>query len=444
MHSGVKLIGPLIALSAAMLMSPFPAASQSPPAASPQGILTIDLKGALERARTINPQLQSAALAATSAHEDRLQARTAFFPTLNYSNQMIYTQGNGSPSGVFVANDGVHVYSSQAVVHQELYSPSRMNEYRRSLAGEALAAARREIASRGVSAAVIQDYYGMVAAGRRMTNARTAADEARKFLDTTLRLEKGGEAAHSDVVKATLTRQQRERELQEAELALEKAKVNLAALIFSDLATEYTVADDLGTLDALPVLDAAKKQAEQTSPELHAAEQTVRQEEFGVSIARSAYLPSLTFDYFYGINSNQFAIHDSEGYNRLGSVAQASLNVPIWNWWAGRSKVRQAEIKRQQAQLDLALAHRQLDSGLRTAYLEARTALSQLDSLKQSQDLSDESLRLTVLRYQGGEASVLEVVDAQSTLVQARNAYDDGLSRYRLALANIQILTGIY
>ena len=38
--------------------------------------------------------------------------------------------------------------------------------------------------------------------------------------------------------------------------------------------------------------------------------------------------------------------------------------------------------------------------------------------------------------------TVLEVVDAQSTLAQARNAYDDGLSRYRLALASIQTLTG--
>jgi outer membrane protein TolC len=51
-------------------------------------------------------------------------------------------------------------------------------------------------------------------------------------------------------------------------------------------------------------------------------------------------------------------------------------------------------------------------------------------------------LRLTYLRYQSGEATALEVVDAQTTLALARNAYDDGLSRYRIALANIQTLTG--
>ena len=75
-------------------------------------------------------------------------------------------------------------------------------------------------------------------------------------------------------------------------------------------------------------------------------------------------------------------------------------------------------------------------------YLEAQAARAQLDSLRSSLELSAESLRLTILRYQAGEATALEVVDAQSTLALARNAYDDGLARYRIALANLQILTG--
>jgi outer membrane protein TolC len=48
------------------------------------------------------------------------------------------------------------------------------------------------------------------------------------------------------------------------------------------------------------------------------------------------------------------------------------------------------------------------------------------------------------LRYQAGEASVLELVDAQTALTQARNAYDDGIVRYRLALSNLQTLTGAF
>ena len=59
-------------------------------------------------------------------------------------------------------------------------------------------------------------------------------------------------------------------------------------------------------------------------------------------------------------------------------------------------------------------------------------------------DLAAESLRLTKLRYQAGESTALEVVDAQNTLVQARNAYDDAQARYRVALADLQTVTGSF
>ena len=87
----------------------------------------------------------------------------------------------------------------------------------------------------------------------------------------------------------------------------------------------------------------------------------------------------------------------------------------MWNWGATRSKVKQAELKQQQAQLDLTLAQRTLQGNLASAYSEAQAAQAQLDSLRSSVDLSAESLRLTLLRYQAGEATALEVVDAQTT-----------------------------
>jgi outer membrane protein TolC len=83
-------------------------------------------------------------------------------------------------------------------------------------------------------------------------------------------------------------------------------------------------------------------------------------------------------------------------------------------------------------------------SHLRQFYSEAQAARSEMDSLSSSAELAAESLRLTTLRYQAGESTVLEVVDAQNTLSQARNAYDDGQARFRVAVANLQTLTGTF
>ena len=92
--------------------------------------------------------------------------------------------------------------------------------------------------------------------------------------------------------------------------------------------------------------------------------------------------------------------------------------------------------------MELSFTQRQLLAKVRTLYEEAQTSRFQLDLLEHSAELAADSLRLTTMRYQAGESTVLEVVDAQNTLTLSRNALNDGQARYRVALANLQTLTG--
>ena len=418
--------------------SPGPRAADTPPA------LTLTLQNALERARNIAQQYQSAVITAELAHEDRVQAKAALLPSVSWFNQYLYTQGNGTPSGVFVPNDGVHVYSNYAIAHADVFAPGKRADYQRTIAAEAAARARAEIAARGLAATVVQNYYGLLAAQRKYTNAQRSLAEARQFLDITRKLEAGGEAAHSDVVKAQIQLQQRERDEQDARVTIERSRIGFGVLLFADYTQEFSVEDDLLAAPLLPSFPQVQELAGRNNPDIRAAQATVRQQQFELASARAAYLPTLSFDYFFGIAANQYALWNREGQRNLGSVAQGTLTIPVWNWGTTRSKVRQSELRLQQARLDLSLAQRTLLANLNSFFLEAQAASAQLDSLRQSMDLSVESLRLTLLRYQAGEVTVLEVVDAQSTLALARNAYDDGLVRYRLALADLQTLTGAF
>jgi outer membrane protein TolC len=148
-------------------------------------------------------------------------------------------------------------------------------------------------------------------------------------------------------------------------------------------------------------------------------------------------------DYFYGIDARQFAVRDEKRISNLGSSASATLLIPIWNWGATQSRIKQAELRRAQAQRELSLAQRQLLAEIASLYAEADTSLNELGGLSRSAELAAESLRLTTLRYKDGEATVLEVVDSQSTFAAANTAYQDGAVRYRVALANLQTLTGV-
>jgi outer membrane protein TolC len=153
-------------------------------------------------------------------------------------------------------------------------------------------------------------------------------------------------------------------------------------------------------------------------------------------------MPSLSLDYFYGIDATHFATK-TDGIWNLGSSAIATLNIPVWNWGATQSKIKQSELKREQAKRELSLTQRKLLAELKSLYAEAQTSADELSNLQRSAELAAESLRLIKLRYRNGESTVLEVVDAQNTAMTSDAAYQDGAVRYRVSLANLQTLTGV-
>ena len=439
-------------LSAAQETGPAPkaAASKDLPQGASTGTapLQLTLQDALARARKNSVQFQSALTDSAIAKQDRYQAAAALLPSVAFNNQALYTQA-ATPTAVsqtgipviFIANNAVHEYLSQANVHESLDLAGVAN-FKRSEALAAAAKARAEIASRGLVVTVVQDYYSVAAAQQKLQAAQKAADEGDRFLKLTQDLEHGGEVAHSDVIKADLQAQDRRRQLQEAQLGLLNARLDLAVLIFPDFNENYEVTDDLHAAVNLPTLGEVQQQAGQNNPDIRAALESVRAAGFDVTGARAEYLPSLGFDYWYGIDAPQFAVNGPNGISNLGSAAAATISIPIWNWGATQSRVKQAELRRAQAQRELSLAQRKLLAEIKSLYAEAETAMNELGGLSRSAELAEESLRLTTLRYKGGEATVLEVVDAQTTNAQANAAYQDGAVRYRVALANLQTLTG--
>ena len=389
--------------------------------------------------------MQAALTALGLAHEDLVQSRAALLPNVTYNMSAIYTQPthsndpNVSPQ-IFLANNGVHEYLAQGNVHQNL-SLQNFADYGRASAAQAVARAKSEIALRGLTVTVAQAFYGFLAAQHKYEAAQRANEEAQRFLGISQKLERGGEVAHSDVIKAQLQAQQQQKDLREAELAKNKTRLDLAVLLFPNFNENFTVADDLTSLDPLPSFEEITAAGSRNNPDLGAAQASLQQASRQVIGAWGGVLPSISVDYWYGIDTSRFATR-VDGVNTLGHAAAATLQLPIWSWGANFSKVKQANLQKKQAAIELSGVQRILLANLRNFYEEAQAARAELDLLNQSVHLATESLRLINLRYQGGESTVLEVVDAQNTLTQATNAYNDGLVRFRVATANIQTLTG--
>jgi outer membrane protein len=367
--------------------------------------------------------------------------------------QYLGTQGNGKvASGRFVTNDGVHVYRAWGVFHGEVSANTVLGTgYHRATAAEALTKAKAEIALRGLVVTVTKDYYGLVVAQRKYATAQLALDEAKRFLDISQDLESSGQASHSDALKAQILYEQQEQAFEEAGLAMEDSRLTLAVLIFPALNENFTVVSDLDTAPALPPFPEVQVMAAKENPDIRVALEAQREADLDVSTAKTAFWPTLVVDTDYGIEANAFALNSTAAafpelgkLPNLGYFITASLNLPVWDWGAMRSKLRQAEDKREQARVEVSQTQREVLSNLFTAYNEAAVARNAVDRLRRTADLAAESLRLIQLRYQAGESPALELVDAANSATSTRNAYDDALARYRVALATLQTLTGTF
>ena len=454
------VVGVAFLASAGLAQQPTsPAATaQTSPAA-----ITLTLDDAIARARANEPTFAAAVAAAHNAALDRSIARAALLPSANYYNEFLYTQGARCPlsnavcaadAGVspsatgttvssvprFIANNTVHEYTSQAQVN-EVIGAQQFNAVSRASASLAVATAELEVSRRGLVASVAGLFYAFSTADRRVVVAQRAADEAVSLTKLTQQRENGREVAHADVVKAQLQQQQRERDLSDAKLNAEKARLDLAVLLFPDPRTPYTlVLPD--TPPAVPARADVEGELAKHNPELESALASAHLANLNVVAARSAYLPDLALNYTYGIDAPQFALNGLDGTRNVGYSASATLNIPVWDWFTTHDKVRQSEISRDAAKVALTNTQRKLIATLDETYSEAVAAHDQLDSLNLSVSTAAESLRLTRLAYSAGESTILEVVDAENSLTTSENAREDGIIRYQTALANLQLLTG--
>jgi len=427
---------------------PLPLVHPQPPAGPP---IVITLADALDRAKRYDEQFQAAAGEADIAREDRVQARAGLLPALSHTTQYLGNSPNGvNPNGRFVSLDGVKMYRSWAVVRQEL-SPNVFTQspLHRARAAEAAAQARLEVAARGLDVTVTRDYYALITAQRRYATAQQTAAQAARFFEIAQQQQRLGQVPRSDVVKAEIQFQQQQQSYREALLAMDTAQLNLAVLLSPTLDQNFTVVDDLNAAPALPDFPEVRSMAAKANPDVRAADEAMQAAEQDVHIARNAFFPSILVEAVYGIEANEFALHSRIAAQpelgvlpNLGYFITVNLTMPLWDWGALRSKLHQSETRTRQAQTTLSFTQRRVLSNLYTMYNEALAARAGVQDLQHVADLAAESLRLANLRYQAGESTALEVVDAQNTLVQARNAADDAGARYRIALAELQTLTG--
>src|SRR5690606_32047894 len=120
----------------------------------------------------------------------------------------------------------------------------------------------------------------------------------------------------------------------------------------------------------------------------------------------------------------------------------ARLSIPIFDGFARRSRVAQAKISLLENEKQREYTALQLTAGYRNSQAQMLNNISAIKAQRDNVKLASEVYTSSQENYNLGLASLTDLLDAQSSFVNARNSYTQALFNYKIAELEIIRSTG--
>lgn len=216
------------------------------------------------------------------------------------------------------------------------------------------------------------------------------------------------------------------------------AKQVLNLQLARPIETEFDVAEVKAPSKPGTGLEKLVNLGQQTRPEVFSFANTVKALDAAKTLAGQGLLPSLNLAI-----QNQQAL-DPEGFNPVREVNTTSLalSIPIYDSGIARAKKAQTEEQIFQTTQQLAQVRLGISQEVRTALTTMENALARQQASSEQLRLATEVARIARVRRDAGEGTVLEIIDAETSLVNARNALINAQFDFYAAHADLQHAIG--
>jgi outer membrane protein TolC len=433
--------------SQAQIPSPSATPQQSPTTQTNVPLNPLTLDEAIRLANAQASTFQTAILNERIAEEDVRQAQAAFLPKVSAPLSYIYTSpalglAPGEPRAPsFIANDAISAYEAFVNVSGDFDIAGKLSAtVAKNRALLAAARAGTEVAKRALALAVIEGYYGLALAIAQRRAAEGNLIAAEEFEQITSLLLSGGEVAPVDLTRAQLQTLARRDALERARADEQVAAGALRVLVGYEF-TRPMLTTDLAL--AIPT-DAEFQQfkADDVSrrPEFTQLEQQLRAAQQEIKVVRADRLPALSYSINGGFDTD--SLKGPRLKEHTGASAAISLTIPIFDWGASRSRERQARFRVEVAENERTIALRGFTQQFYAARAQASSAANRVSLAREGVIKAQDNLAASIARYRAGEAQIVEVTDAQTTLVEQRTALYQAIFDYQTALARLRQSTG--
>jgi outer membrane protein len=404
----------------------------------------ISMTDAIRLAKENNVSNITAANSVRSSNNNVRAARAAMYPTLDLRASQSKSAGQrvNNQTNQLVDFVPVWAYSTGLSSTFTLFDAGKMFTDVRSAKANVVASEATEINTEyNVSLQVKQTYNSILAAKESEAAAQAQLQAAQSQLETSIAKVKAGAANVSDSLRSVV-------QVGNAQLALLRAlnaSRTFSATLTHLVGTPYFVTADLSDTVAHPVapLDSAMiMQLALEGPQIRQYEAQSNAALAARSSAKAAYFPTVQASASYsgsgtaaayGLNGNPYP------YTRGITL---SMSYPIFNRFSRENSIAAQEIAYQNAQAQLRDARLAAQQNIITDIATLRNAEETMRVQDINVRASEEDLRVQQQRYNLGASTLLDVLNSQLTLVQARQSLIQARLDYRNAKAQIEAAIG--
>jgi multidrug efflux system outer membrane protein len=305
---------------------------------------------------------------------------------------------------------------------------------RRSRALLDAARAGTEIARRALVRGVNEAYYGAALASAKRSAAEQSLAAAEEFERVTELNHRAGEVPEVDAIRARLQTAARRDDLAQARQAEVIANASLGTLLGTGITNAPSIEPLPQTVNPqdIRMLTAANVARR---PEFVQLEAQVRAADAGIGVSRGEMLPRIIYSVDTGFDSN--SLTPAILSQHRGILATANVDIPIFDWGATYSRIRQAKLHARFARIQRELTTRDLYLQYATARQQAMTASERVDNARRAVADAERNVEISIARYRAGEATIVEATDALTTLATQRLALQQALFDYQTARAHL-------
>ena len=364
------------------------------------------------------------------------QVRAATLPQVNVTGSLTYNpilqQLSFMGNQVKIGNPWQT--SAGISVTQQLFNQSVFIGLKAAKTTREFYAINQQLTNENLIEKVATAYYQVYQTQQKLKTVETNLNSTTKTRDIIEGLYKSGLAKKIDLDRTNVAVNNLKASKQQILEVLQLQEHSLKFMIGMDINKAIMMPED--TFDVTPALLGNEASVENRT-EIKVINKQLELLELDRKAKKAEYYPTLALSGNFGYTGvgQKFPWFSKDEHTFYYSAASIglSLNIPIFNGFSTRAKLRQADVNIKKAEVEKREAELAISLDIENAKTQINNSLITINTQKENVDLAKNVLENTQNNYKYGLSTLTDLLDAEKAYADAQNNYTNALLEYKIA-----------